>query len=453
MDVMAIADGRDRTEQKRGIADDVLARMAEDRVRFIELEFTDIFGAPKSIDVPVECAERAIADGVWFDGSSVKGFARIMESDHFLRPDLATYAVVPGLDEGKKTARLICDVHLPDGTPSPDSPRMVLRRAVESAQRLGYTFRVGPEVEFYLFRRTESGAVSPPDADTGSYFDSAAGDVGSDIRKEIMAALRSFGIDSERAHHEVGAGQHEIGFRYGDALATADRVIALKRTITSIAHRHGLIASFMPKPLFGKPGSGMHVHFSLFGEGDKPLFHDAGDPYRLSALAKSFIAGQLRYVKEIQALINPTVNSYKRLVSGYEAPVYICWGSKNRSALVRIPHVVEGKATSVRGELRCPDPSASPYLAFAAMLAVGLRGIEEGLELAPPLEGSAYEAREGEIDVLAGSLDEALAHFRKSRLMRELLGEDLFTKYIAAKEQEARAYRTAVTDWELRRYL
>ncbi len=437
--------------------EDMLTKVKDDKVMFIELQFTDIFGTLKSIEIPTKHLEDAIEGGVWFDGSSIKGFARIKESDMYLKPDLSTYAVLPDGDE-KRTARFFCDVYTPDGELFESSPRTVLKRVMEEAKALGFDFRVGPEVEFYLFKRREDGTITTPEFDTGSYFDSPVGDVGSDVRKEVMLALKAFGIDSERAHNEVGAGQHEIGFRYDDPLTTADRVVTLKRVIKSVAHKHGLIASFMPKPLFGKAGNGMHVHFSLFDREGEPLFFDPKDKHKLSPLAKSFIAGELAFVKDMCLLLDPTVSSYKRLVAGYEAPVYICWGSRNRSSLVRIPRYTKGKKASARAELRCPDPTASPYLAFAAMLKAGLEGIKRDMELMPESEDSVFNKTKEEldrlgIDVLPGSLGEAVVLFKKSGLMKDLLGEELFRKFAETKEREAEEYRVAVTDWEIGRYL
>lgn len=431
----------------------ILKKVKEDKIRFVELNFTDIFGTLKSIEIPVESLPDALQGGVWFDGSSIKGFTRIKESDMYLKPDLSTYALLPGEDSRKKTARFICDIFTPNQKLYHGSPRTVLKKIMQKAREKGFEFKVGPEIEFYLFKTKEDGSFETPKHDTGSYFDSSAGDLGSDLRKEIMVALKGVGIDSERAHHEVGVGQHEIGFRYDNPLTTADRVVTLKKTIKTIAHQHGLVASFMPKPLFKKPGNGMHIHFSLFDLEDNPLFYDENDKLKLSPLAKHFIAGELRFVKEMCAILNPTVNSYKRLVAGYEAPVYICWGSKNRSALVRVPHFTEGKKSSVRAELRCPDPSASPYLAFAAMLAAGLEGVHKKLPLEPELEDNAFVNSKGELEVLPASLDEAITSFRKSNLMKELLGEELFDKFLKAKEKEAEEFRIAVTDWEVKTYL
>ena len=435
-----------------------LEKVVDDNIRFIELQFTDIFGALKSIDIPVEYLEDAIEKGVWFDGSSIRGFRRIKESDMYLKPDLLTYAILPGDNGTKKTARFFCDVYSPDGNVFEGDPRAVLKRVVNEAKQMGYDFKVGPEIEFYLFKKKEDGTIAVPEYDAGSYFDCPARDIGSNIRKEIMVALKTFGIDSERAHHEVGAGQHEIGFKYGDPVVTADKVITLKNVIKSVAHKYELTASFMPKPLFQKAGNGMHVHFSLFDKLGNPLFFDAEDKNKLSSLAKQFIAGELTHVKEICALSNPTVNSYKRLVVGYEAPIYICWGSKNRSALVRIPRYTVGRESSVRAELRCPDTSASPYLLFAAMLKIGLEGIKKGMRLMPELESTIYDKSREEIvkmdiDLLPESLDEAVGIFRKSKLMEDLLGESLFDNYACAKEKEAEEYRITVTDWEIGQYL
>ena len=437
---------------------DILKKIQDDGVMFVELEFTDIFGVLKSIELPAGMLEDTFDRGVWFDGSSIRGFARIMESDMYLMPDPSTYAVLPDDGESVKTARFMCDVYTPDGNLFEGDPRAVLKKVIAEANDMGYNYFVGPEVEFYLFRRFEDGSFSTPEFDTGSYFDSSAKDIGSDIRKEIMVALKGFGIDSERAHHEVGVGQHEVGFRYSDALSTADNVIVLKKLIKSIAHRYGLIASFMPKPLFGKAGNGMHTHASLFSTDGEPVFYDENDPHRLSPVAKQFIAGLLAHIKEICAITNPTVNSYKRLVSGYEAPVYICWGSKNRSSLIRIPQTRKGRAASIRAEVRCPDPAASPYLLFAAILKAGLEGIKKGYELMPEMEDSVYALPTEEldslgIDQLPKSLEEAVELFRESALMKELLGEDLQRKFAETKALEAQEYKVAVTDWEIERYI
>jgi glutamine synthetase len=422
------------------------------------LEFSDIFGTLKSLEIPVSAMPGALERGIWFDGSSIRGYARIKESDMFLKPDIETYSLLPGENDEMKTARFMCDVFKPDGTVFDGDPRAVLKRQVKECSDMGYQFNVGPEVEFFLFRKLPDGTISTPAFDTGSYFDSSEKDLGSDIRKEIMSTLKFFGIDSERAHHEVGVGQHEVGFKYGDALSTADTVVLLKKIIKSIAHEYKLIASFMPKPLFGKPGNGMHIHSSLFSSDGAPLFYDEKDGNNLSPLAKQFIAGLLKYINDIVSLTNPTINSYKRLNSGFEAPKYICWGSKNRSSLIRIPQSSPGRESSVRAELRCPDPSASPYLAFAAILKAGLEGIRQKLELPEPMRDSVYiksdeELAELEIDKLPGSLREALTNLEKSSIMADLLGEEFLRKYVEAKRCELDEFDMAVTDWEQKRYL
>ncbi len=437
---------------------DILARAKEDKIKFVELEFTDIFGTLKSLEIPVTALSRALEKGIWFDGSSIRGYARTKESDMFLKPDITTYSLLPGENEDMKTARFMCDVFTPDGKIFAGDPRAILKKQVEEAKKMGYELKVGPEVEFYLFKKFKDGSIATPDFDTGSYFDSSEKDLGSDIRKEIMSALQYFNIYSERAHHEVGVGQHEVGFEYGDALSTADTVILLKKIIKSTAHKYGLIASFMPKPIYGKPGSGMHIHASLFSIGGEPLFCEEKEDNRLSALARQFIAGLLKYIKDIVALTNPTVNSYKRLNSGFEAPKYICWGSKNRSSLIRIPQSIPGSRSSVRAELRCPDPSASPYLAFAGILKAGMEGIKQELELPEAMQESVYskstdELAELDIDILPGSLREALSYLKKSEIMTDLLGSEFLLKYVEAKEREVHEFEIAVTDWERFRYL
>jgi len=437
---------------------DILKRVDDDGVRFVELEFSDIFGTLKSLEMPVSALSGALDRGIWFDGSSIRGYARIKESDMFLKPDIETYSLLPCENEDMKTARFMCDIFKPDGEVFEGDPRAILKKQVREALEMGYQFNVGPEVEFFLFKKSLDGKIATPDFDTGSYFDSSEKDLGSDIRKEIMSTLKFFGIDSERAHHEVGVGQHEVGFKYGDALSTADTVVLLKKIIKSTAHKYGLIASFMPKPIFGKPGNGMHIHSSLFARDGEPLFYGENDPNNLSDLARQFISGLLKYIKEIVSLTNPTINSYKRLNSGFEAPKYICWGSKNRSSLIRIPQSSPGRKSSVRAELRCPDPSTSPYLAFAAILKAGLEGIKQELELPEPMQDSVYlkseeELAELEIETLPGSLREALSNLENSSIMAELLGEEFLAKYVEAKRHELNEFDMAVTDWERFRYL
>ncbi|MFA5303533.1 MAG: type I glutamate--ammonia ligase [Candidatus Nanoarchaeia archaeon] len=438
-------------------AEEIYKKLKEDKISFIELEFTDIFGTLKAIEIPVDCVKEAIEKGVWFDGSSIKGFSRIKESDMYLKPDLGTYAVLPSNDEAIKTARFLCDTHNPDGSPCLSDPRMLLKKLLAEYKKLGYELMVGPEVEFYLFRKGDNGKLLTPEFDLGSYFDCSSNDIGSNVRKKIMVALKSFGIESERGHHEVGVGQHEIGFKYGNALSTADKVVTLKKIIKSISNEHGLIASFMPKPLYQKAGSGMHTHFSVFTQGKNAFFCDS-DKNKLSEFAKQFIAGILKYINEFCLLTNPTINSYKRLVKGYEAPVYVCWGSTNRSALIRIPRFTPGRESSARGEIRCPDPTANPYLIFAAILKAGMKGVTEKLRLMPETMDSVYAKSLEEINklgirLLPESIFEAIESFKKSEFSKELLGKELHSKFLELKEKDAENYRTIVTEWEVDKYL
>jgi len=438
-------------------AEAIYNRLRDDKISFIEFEFTDIFGTLKSIEIPVDCIKEAIEKGVWFDGSSIKGFSRVKESDMYLKPDLNTYAILPSNDDSIKTARFLCDTYNPDETLCSSDPRVILKRILKEHKQKGYELMIGPEVEFYLFRRDAEGKLNTPEFDKGSYFDCSSNDIGSNVRKEIMTALKNFGIESERAHHEVGIGQHEIGFKYGEALSTADKVITLKKIIKSISHKHGLIASFMPKPIYQKAGSGMHTHFSVFKDG-KNLFFDDADKNKLSSFAKQFISGILKYINEFCLLTNPTVNSYKRLVKGYEAPVYVCWGSTNRSALIRIPRFTAGREASARGEIRCPDPTANPYLVFAAIFKAGMLGVEEKLKLMPETLDSIYEKSLEEIEKLGikflpESIFEAINEFKKSEFSKNLLGKELHSKFLELKEKDAETYRTLVTEWEIEKYL
>lgn len=435
----------------------VLERAKSDSVKFVKLQFTDLFGFLKSVAIPVEQLAEALEKGVWFDGSSIQGFARIFESDMVLKPDASTYAVLPWLSSNHVVARLLCDVFTPAHKPFDCDPRFVLKNAVLEAEKMGFSYNTGPELEFFLFE-AGSGKPSHNPVDRAGYFDSSFKDNSSDVRKEIVLALQKLGFEVEMSHHEVAEGQQEIDFRFDKALATADRAITLKSVAKAIASSHGMHASFMPKPVFGQNGSGMHVHQSLFFNGsDKNAFFDASKKEKLSDTALSFVAGQLEHAREISAIVAPTVNSYKRLVPGYEAPVYICWAHTNRSALIRIPSYSIGREHSTRAELRCPDPSANPYLAFAAMLWAGLDGINRNLQPPKPVEEDVYlfsdsQLREIGIQTLPGSLSEALQEMRKSRLMRKALGEQLFEKYLSAKEKEWDEYRIQVTDWERQKY-
>jgi len=348
----------------------LLDQIKQDDVKFVSLQFTDVTGVVKSVDIPTHRVPAALEDGIWFDGSSIEGFARIQESDMRLVIDPNTYVVLPWTPLEARRARFFCDIYQPDGNPFNGDPRGTLKRILSKIEDRGWVFNVGPEPEFFLFKRNESQTIHPVPHDVGGYFDFSADDEAVRVRTELMEALNKMGLDIEMGHHEVAIGQHEIDFRFADALHTADNVVTMKYTVKAIAAQHGLVASFMPKPIFGINGSGMHCHQSLFdGEGNS-LFYDETDKFRLSTLAYQFIAGQLMHARALAAVVAPTVNSYKRLVPGYEAPVYVGWAQINRSALIRIPHYSVGREKSVRAELRFPDPSANPYLAFTVMLAV-----------------------------------------------------------------------------------
>jgi glutamine synthetase len=435
----------------------VLERAKKDGVKFVDLQFTDLFGTVKSVTIPVEQLGESLEKGTWFDGSSIEGFTRICESDMYLMPDPSTYAVIPWkVAENISVARVVCDVYTSDGKPFDGDPRYILKRTMERAEKEGFIFNTGPELEFFLFK-SEDGHVGVLPHDIGGYFDLSL-DQAYGVRRDMILALEKFGIKVEMSHHEVAAGQHEIDFKYGDALTTADNTITLKFTFKAIARKHGLYASFMPKPIFGINGSGMHVHQSFFDKKGKNVFYDASDKYRLSKTAYSFIAGQLHYVREISAIVAPTVNSYKRLVCGYEAPVYICWGQRNRSALIRVPSYSAGREQSARAELRCPDPSCNPYLAFAVMLSAGLDGIKKGMKPPEPVEEDVYEFEDSKLEkfyikTLPGSLGEALSELKGSKLVKEALGVHAFDQYLRNKTAEWDEYRIHVTDWELNKYL
>ncbi len=341
-------------------------RIEEDQVKFIALQFTDVTGAVKSLDVPISRVEAAVKEGLWFDGSSVEGFARIQESDMRLIPDLDTYALLPWSPLESRRARIFCDIYLPDGSPFLGDPRGTLKRTLERIETRGWTFNVGPEPEFFLFRRNGPSSIHPVPHDVGGYFDFSASDDAVRVRTQLMAALEGMGLEVEMGHHEVALGQHEIDFKFENALRAADNILTLKYTVKAIAAQHDLVASFMPKPIFGINGSGMHCHQSLFDQNGENLFFDRDDQFNLSTLAYGFIAGQLKHARAVSAVVAPTVNSYKRLVPGYEAPVYVGWAQINRSALIRIPLYSPGREKSIRAELRCPDPSSNPYLALPA---------------------------------------------------------------------------------------
>lgn len=438
---------------------ELISRVKEDDVKFISLQFTDVTGSVKSVDITTERLPSALEDGVWFDGSSVEGFARVQESDMRLVLDPATYAVLPWSPVEFRRARIFCDIYNPDGEQFAGDPRGVLKKVLEVIDDKGWVFNIGPEPEFFLFKRNGEEAIHPVPYDVGGYFDFSARDQATLVRNELMHALIDMGLEVEMGHHEVARGQHEIDFRYGDALKTADNVITMKYTVKAIAAKYDLIASFMPKPIFGVNGSGMHTHQSIFSKEGENLFYNDDDENRLSEMAYHFMAGQLKHARGMSAVLAPTANSYKRLVPGYEAPVYIGWAQINRSALIRLPRYTTGRDKSVRLELRCPDPSANPYLAFAAMLAAGLAGIENKLECPAPLNNlniwnlTVEERREKGIASLPGSLAEAMKEFEADTVIQDALGSTICDVFSRAKWAEVDEYRTRVTDWEISRYL
>lgn len=438
---------------------DLLKRVKEDGVKFVALQFTDVTGSVKSVDMPVRGLEGALEDGVWFDGSSVEGFARIQESDMRLVLDPDTYAVLPWSLEERRRARIFCDIQMPDGKPFEGDPRGVLKRMIAKIAERGWTYNIGPEPEFFLFKGTNGHGVHPVPHDVGGYFDFSAADEAVRVRTELMDALSAMGLEVEVGHHEVALGQHEIDFRFADAVKAADNVLTLKYTVKAIAALRGLTASFMPKPVYGINGSGMHCHQSLFDDKGNNVFFDKDDEIHLSPIAYSFIAGQLKHARGLAALVAPTVNSYKRLVPGYEAPVYIGWAQQNRSALIRIPRYTEGRDKSMRAELRFPDPSSNPYLAFAGMLAAALDGIDNKLTPPKPLNNvnlyhlDAKERKRMGVGELPGSLGEALGELSKDKVLVEAIGESAYEAFIRAKTEEWDEYRTHVTDYEIERYL
>jgi glutamine synthetase len=437
----------------------LLQYVVEDQVKFISLQFTDVTGVVKSVDIPVHRLETALEDGIWFDGSSVEGFARIQESDLRLVPDSSTYAVLPWSPIEMRRARVFCEIYQPDGSPFPGDPRGALRRILTRINERGWVYNVGPEPEFFLFRKNGPDSIHPVPHDIGGYFDFSANDDAVRVRTELMDALALMGLEVEMGHHEVSLGQHEIDFQYTDARKAADNILTMKYTVKAIAAQHGLIASFMPKPIFGINGSGMHCHQSLFDENGQNLFFDQDDEFNLSEMAYGFIAGQLHHARALSAIVAPTVNSYKRLVPGYEAPVYIGWAHINRSALIRIPHYTTGREKSIRAELRCPDPSANPYLALTGMLAAALDGIERKLTPPAPLNNinvyhlTKQERIDRDIHELPGSLAEALNELEGDDALRDALGSLTFDTFCRAKWAEVEEYRTRVTDWEVERYL
>jgi glutamine synthetase len=423
-------------------------------VRSIRLQFTDILGVNKNVEIPATRLEKALAGDIVFDGSSIEGFIRTVESDMLLRPDLSTFRVFPWGDEQQRVGRLICDIVLPDGTPFPGDPRGVLRRQLSRAAQRGYVMRTGVEIEFFLFKQGAEGRPSTETHDVGSYFDLTPVDLGEDARRAIVDALEAMGFEVEASHHEIAPGQHEIDLRSSDALRTADDIATLRFVVRNVAQRYGLHASFMPKPLFGHAGSGMHTHQSLARDGVN-VFHDPQGDFGLSAVAHQYIAGLLTHARALCAITNPLVNSYKRLVHGFEAPMHVSWSLKNRSPLVRVP---ARRGTGTRVEFRSPDPSANPYLALAGMLAAGLDGIEQQMPPREPVDAniasiSHREQRRLRIDELPGDLHEACDALEGDAVLRTALGDHVTRHYLAAKRQDWREYGMQVSSWELTRYL
>jgi glutamine synthetase len=437
----------------------ILQKCKKHDVRLITLEFVDILGTPKSVTIPMEHLEEALANGVGFDGSSVEGFVRIHESDMVAMPDPSTFRIIPWRPTERREARIICDICRPGGQPFEGDPRNILKTVLQEAAELGFIFNTGPELEFFLFKTEDGYQVRKEPHDTGGYFDYSPLDMASDIRREATFNLQEMGLDVEMCHHEVAPGQHEIDFKFSDALTTADNVITYKNTLKAIALNHGLYATFMPKPIFGENGSGMHVHQSLFTtETGRNAFFDPDDQYKLSDVAYYFIGGQLKHARSMSAVLAPTVNSYKRLVVGYEAPVYVCWGRRNRSALIRVPEYFPGMERATRAELRCPDPSCNPYLAFAVMLKAGLNGIKNQVQPPIPVEEDVYDfddrkLAEFYIQTLPSSLEEAIREFETNAILKETLGDYTFNVYLNAKKKEWDEYRLDVSQWELNRYL
>lgn len=439
----------------------VLDLCREYSVQFVDMQFVDIFGVLKAVTIPVHKLDEAIDNNVWFDGSSIDGFTRITESDMYLKPDLNTFAVLPWTRHDEDvTARLICDVYMPDGSPFEGCPRGILRRQLERAKDLGLTYNVGPELEFFLFELDENGEPTAIPSDQAGYFDQHM-DKALEVRRLMSFALDEMGVEVEALHHEVAEGQSEIDFKYSNALRTADNAMTFKFVLKKIARDLGYYATFMPKPIAGINGSGMHVHQSLadMTSGDNRFYDSESSYYGLSELGLQFMAGQMKHIRAMNAIMNPTVNSYKRLVPGYEAPVNVAWGQRNRSALIRIPRLSPGNVKrGMRCELRCPDPSANPYLAFAIMLAAGLDGIEQKMQAPAPIEENIWhltpeEMKAKGVTTVSGSLKEALDELEKDSVLREALGEHTYEHFMTAKREEWDAYRLSVSDWELDRYL
>lgn len=433
---------------------DVLKILKEEKVNYLRLQFTDIMGINKNVEVPPSQFEKAVEGKILFDGSSIEGFSRIEESDMILKPDLDTLLIFPWNDNGKKIARMICDIYNPDDTPFEGCPRGVLKKITKRASKLGYTMNAGLEAEFFLFERDERGKITTKTHDSGGYFDLTPIDKGEDARQAMVDSLCRMGFEVEAAHHEVAPGQHEIDFKYADALKAADNIATFRFVVRKIATNYNLHATFMPKPIFGINGSGMHTHQSLF-KGKENVFYDKKSKNGLSEIALNYIAGLIKHARSITAITNPLVNSYKRLVPGYEAPTMISWSERNRSPLIRVP---AKRGTGTRIELRSPDPSANPYLALSVMLASGLDGIEKGLTPPKPVDKNLYKMSDKEkkrlkIESLPENLYEALILMEKDRLIKETLGEHIYNNFLKAKKIEWKLYIQQVHKWEQERYL
>jgi glutamine synthetase len=434
--------------------EDVRRIVQEEDVRFIRLQFTDILGTLKNVTITSSQLDKALDNQCMFDGSSIEGFVRIEESDMYLRPDLDTFAIFPWYTQNGRIARLICDIYLPDGSPFEGDPRNVLRKAVKRASDLGFTFNVGPECEFFLFNTDEFGHPTTVTHDTAGYFDLGPSDMGESCRRDICLNLEEMGFEIEASHHEVAFAQHEIDFKYSEALSAADNLLTFKLVVKTCAEANGLCATFMPKPVENRAGSGLHTNMSLFRGGEN-AFYDPSSEMGLSHIGLNFIAGVMKHIKGICAVTNPLVNSYKRLIPGFEAPCYIAWTTSNRSALIRIP---ASREAGTRAELRSPDPAGNPYLSFALLLAAGLDGIENDLQPATPVSANVYDISEAErkacgIESLPTDLNAAISEMKADPLVRATLGDHVFRKYVEAKEREWHEYSTTVTEWESARYL